>query len=130
MIIKLPFPPSELMPNRKNGKHWGSTNDVKKGARETAHKATKSLMEAWKEPEGNIPLSILFIAPDKRHRDLDNLLAASKAALDGVAEALGVDDKRFKPIMVDSIASPGNVGSTMVAVNWEILSYDKDALMP
>lgn len=122
MIIQLPFPPSELMPNKKNGRHWTSTHDIKTGSREKAHQATKNLLGAWKEPEGNIPLSILFLSPDKRHRDLDNLLAASKAALDGIAEALGVDDKRFKPILIDSVYA-GGPGSTVVAVNVQVMSF-------
>ena len=122
MIIKLQFPPSELMPNRKNGKHWGSTHDIKTGSREAAHKATKSVIDTWKEPEGNIPLSLLFLSPDKRKRDLDNLLAASKAALDGIAQALGVDDKRFKPILIDEVYS-GGLGGTVVAINVEVMSF-------
>ena len=126
IVIELPFPPSELMPNRKNGKHWGSTHDIKTGARETAYKATQKAMEAWKEPEGNIPISILFVSPDKRHRDLDNLLAASKAAVDGIAEALGVNDKRFRPILIDS-AYAGGVGATVVAVNVQVMSFQEVA---
>ena len=124
MIITIPFPPSELMPNRKNGKHWSSTHDIKTGSRETAHKAATAAIDTWKEPEGNIPLSILFLAPDKRHRDLDNCLAASKAAIDGIAEALGVDDKRFRPILIDYVYA-GGTGSTVVAVNVQVMSFQE-----
>jgi crossover junction endodeoxyribonuclease RusA len=122
MIVKLPFPPSELMPNRRLGKHWGSTHDIKTGSRDGAYKATQEAMQTWKEPEGNIPVSILFLSPDKRHRDLDNCLAASKAALDGIAKALGVDDKRFRPIMIDEVYS-GGLGGTVVAINVEVMSF-------
>jgi crossover junction endodeoxyribonuclease RusA len=38
-----------------------------------------------------------FCPPDKRKRDLDNLLARMKAGLDGLADALGVDDTIFRP---------------------------------
>jgi crossover junction endodeoxyribonuclease RusA len=34
----------------------------------------------------------VFHAPDKRRRDLDNLLASMKPHLDGLALAVGVDD--------------------------------------
>ncbi len=37
-------------------------------------------------------LDITFHPPDKRRRDLDNMLASIKYGLDGVAKALGVDD--------------------------------------
>ena len=35
--------------------------------------------------------------PDKRHRDADNAISSLKAHFDGIAEALGVNDKRFLP---------------------------------
>jgi len=38
-----------------------------------------------------------FYPPSKRHYDLDNLLASMKAGLDGMADALGVDDNIFRP---------------------------------
>ena len=44
-----------------------------------------------------IPLLITFCPPTKARRDIDNMLASIKAALDGVAEAWGVDDSRFRP---------------------------------
>jgi len=39
--------------------------------------------------------------PDKRQRDIDNCLAASKSLLDGMADALQVNDKFFRPIEID-----------------------------
>jgi len=38
--------------------------------------------------------------PDKRKRDADNCLAAAKGALDGLADALFVNDQLFQPIMI------------------------------
>lgn len=37
-------------------------------------------------------VSITFCPPDRRRRDLDNMLAACKPLLDGIADATGVDD--------------------------------------
>ena len=45
---------------------------------------------------GDIHLWIDFCPPDRRHRDDDNIIAAFKAGRDGLADALGVDDKRFR----------------------------------
>ena len=36
-----------------------------------------------------------FYPPDKRKRDDDGLLSSMKAARDGIADALGIDDSRF-----------------------------------
>jgi crossover junction endodeoxyribonuclease RusA len=41
---------------------------------------------------------LTFCPPDGRARDLDNLLAAAKHSLDGVAAALAMDDREFEPV--------------------------------
>lgn len=43
-----------------------------------------------------IGLWVDFYPPDRRHRDDDNLIASFKAGRDGIALALGIDDKRFR----------------------------------
>lgn len=60
---------------------------------------------------GYIPLSLVFITRTERRTDLDNMLAACKPMLDGVALALGIDDSRFAPIVLDrgGLAKPGAV---------------------
>ena len=121
MIIRLPFPAAELFPNRKNGKHWGATNWIKAQQIDAGYFATKAA-GSFKDRDGYIPLSLLYLTPDKRHRDCDNMLAASKALLDGLASALGVDDKRFKPILVDWAHGPDKVGALIVAVGVQISS--------
>jgi crossover junction endodeoxyribonuclease RusA len=45
-------------------------------------------------------LTITFEMPDKRKRDADNCLAAAKGALDGLADALFVNDQLFQPILI------------------------------
>ena len=48
-------------------------------------------------------MKITFFTPDNRKRDLDNLLAAMKPALDGMARAIGVDDALFRPLLIDKV---------------------------
>lgn len=121
LIVKLPWPDPGLMPNRKNGRHWGGTQIEKVSARWDAHILTKAA-GGFKAPDGNIPISLLFLCPDGRARDLDNLLAAMKPAIDGVASALGVDDSRFRPILIDKIHSK-KPGGVIVAVGVAITSF-------
>lgn len=100
VTITLPFPDMRLNPNKSKGMHWSATSGLRKKAKhvgrilglEAAHKA------GW-EPHGlDIPVCITFEMPDRRLRDRDNLLAAMKPSLDGVALALGVDDSQFEPV--------------------------------
>ena len=107
MLIELPWPDAKLNPNRSKGAHWGSTVALRKKARNDAMWLTKgamlqSLMDAlpWAPPEGGCTLTITFIQPDKRHRDRDNLLAALKPALDGIADALEINDSQFDPVIL------------------------------
>lgn len=122
MIIKLPFPAKELMPNQKNGKHWGATHAIKTSQRDTAFYLTMDQTGGRDFFKGsdNIPISLLYLMPDNRHRDCDNMLAASKAMLDGVAQALGIDDKRFKPVLIDWVLGEKNVGGLIVCVGVKI----------
>jgi crossover junction endodeoxyribonuclease RusA len=48
-------------------------------------------------PEG-APLRVMLrvYPPDKRRRDWDNVVASLKSGLDGIADALGIDDARFR----------------------------------
>lgn len=49
---------------------------------------------------GLFPLSLEFCPPTKRKFDRDNALAAMKGALDGLAQALEIDDSQFEPILL------------------------------
>ena len=115
-VIRLPFPDSRLFPNRKNGKHWTSTKTVKDMQHNQAYIITKQSVNGVVLRDGDIPLSLLFLTPDNRKRDADNMLAASKALLDGMAQALGIDDSRFRPVLVDWVRGPDKVGALIAGV--------------
>jgi hypothetical protein len=102
--ITLPFPAPSLMPNRASGKHWTTTREAKNDAFTMAllmtGAAVRSHIGDWFPLTGQVPLKITFAMPDKRGRDLDNLLAASKHSIDGIATALTINDKCFSPITI------------------------------
>lgn len=96
----MPYPNPNLSPNRKNGKHWGATKSLKDSAKETGFYMAKICYASVKCESKPTPLTITFTQSDKRKRDLDNLLAASKASIDGIAMGMGIDDSLFEPITV------------------------------
>lgn len=102
MRIELPWPDSSLAPNRKNGRHWGAVHSAKVKRLADARYLTLYAMRStgYVPPAGALALSLTFCPPDRRRRDLDNLLASLKADLDGVAQAMGVDDQLLEPIML------------------------------
>lgn len=100
MIITLPWPDKRLSPNARV--HWAVLAGIKKQARADACAlATVAIplrvKRAIHDMDGRIPMTIRFYPPDARHRDDDNMVASFKASRDGIADALGVDDRRFRP---------------------------------
>lgn len=103
LTLTLPWPSAKLNPNRSKGVHWAATSGLRKKARADAHLLTLGAMNAGRVPRGAvglIALTITFVQPDRRARDRDNLLAALKPSLDGLADALGVNDAQFDPVVL------------------------------
>ena len=112
ILITLPFPDRRLNPNNSKGKHWASTVALRKAARTGAAALTSAASTGRRfEPSAELALVITFVQPDRRARDRDNLLAACKPMLDGVADALGVNDSQFEPVTIrrEYGAKPGAV---------------------
>lgn len=114
MKVVLPWPDKRLSPNARL--HWrarvGPRQDAKRiaGWSTVQAKGFYALRDALRGSDGKIAMTITFYPPDKRHRDDDNMIAGFKAARDGIADALGVDDRRFRPIYVFGEAEkPGRV---------------------
>lgn len=105
--VKLPWPPKELSPN--STLHWAKKSKKKKEYRTACWALTLEAKLVAPPGEGKIPIEITFYPPDKRHRDADNMVAAIKSGLDGVADALKVNDKRFLPSFIFSEEVKGMV---------------------
>lgn len=117
LTIRLPWPDTSLMANRKGGKHWGSTHAAKVRARESAFYAAKeALGRNSLESAGPVPVSITWVAPNKVRRDLDGLLSAEKPRLDGIAAALGIDDSQFRPLVLDRALDAEKRGFVLVEI--------------
>lgn len=92
MTLTFPWFPKELSPNSRS--HWAVIAKHKKAYR-IEWWAIGQEAKAIPLRDGKVHLSIDFYPPSKRHYDLDNCLASIKSGLDGLADALQVDDKRF-----------------------------------
>ena len=92
ITIRLPWPPKELSPNARV--HWAKKAGVSQKYRQDARWLTLCEMAGNCYPDLT-RLRLTFCPPDKRRRDLDNMLASIKNGIDGIADALGVDDSNF-----------------------------------
>ena len=90
--LTLPWPPKELSPNARQ--HWSALSRAKKAYRAACAWTAKEQGAKRIEAE-RLHLTIMFVPPNRRAHDLDNCLARMKSGLDGLADVLGVDDKRW-----------------------------------
>ena len=100
MIIQLPFPHEVLWPNGGNKWPQGMVADQKRKHRGWAFMAAKAALGGDKyQPTGErIPIRLIVSAKSRGPLpDKDNCLAAAKSLLDGIADALGVNDNLFDP---------------------------------
>jgi crossover junction endodeoxyribonuclease RusA len=88
----LPFPSPDLSPNARL--HWAAKAKAVRIARKQAWALTLAA-GAKSLPWRGVHLVMTFCPPDRRHYDRDNLIARMKAAQDGIADAIGIDDARF-----------------------------------
>ncbi len=126
ITITLPFPKSKLNPNQSKGRHWGSTRKDRKQARADAYWLSMEAFSGHRRNGGKLPaktaesigLSIAFVQPDRCKRDRDNLFASLKHGLDGIADALGIDDSKFEPIVLLPREYGNAPGAVRVTINY------------
>lgn len=108
--LVLPWPSRSLHPNARV--HWAAKAKAAKAARKAGFiLTTQAGWSRVKLPDGRLHLWIDFYPPDRRCRDDDGLLSSMKAARDGIADALGIDDHRFvsHPYVKDEVRKGGEV---------------------
>ena len=110
--ITLPWPDRRLSPNARV--HWSRRAKAVKLARQAALALAFEAGARKLRITGQPRIAMTFCPPDRRRRDMDNLIASMKAANDGIADALNVDDSRF--ISTYSMGQPVKGGAVVVTV--------------
>lgn len=120
MLIRLAWPHKDLWPNSR--KHRLAVAPERKRARQEAFWiVTAAMGRDWVAPDA-VHIGLTFCPPDGRARDLDNMLAAYKSHLDGISDAIGVDDSRWSLSL-----ARGDVvrcGAVMVAITAAHVALD------
>ena len=98
--IVLGWPPSDLSPNKRL--HWAKLATAKKEYRKNCLSASREQLKKYSKLK-NLPerlvLEMTFIPPDRRSYDRDNLVARMKSGIDGLSDALRINDKRFNTVI-------------------------------
>ena len=122
--VELSWPPRDCQPNRKP--HWAAKARAAKAYRKECHAlARQAMRQRWVtveqvrdalETHGHLDLHLEFYPPDRRPRDDDNLEGAFKAGRDGIADAIGVDDRNFRVIKWLHRDQPRKGGAVLVTI--------------
>lgn len=110
----LPWPDRRLSPNARV--HWASLARAKKAAKRAAY---YTVLEAGvgKIEADSLSVRYSFFPPSRRAYDMDNLIASMKAAADGIAQAIGVDDSKWN-IAVSPRGPVEKNGMVKVELEW------------
>ena len=124
MTLILPWPSADISPNGRV--HHFTRARAVKSAKNYAFNMALSLMGplgirkgTWRGP---IAVQYTFHPSTDRARDDDNFAARMKSARDGVALALGVDDKLFtmQPVVFGAKKSPACVVMTLTPASVDV----------
>lgn len=93
--FELPWPSPTLSPNARP--HWALLAKTKKSYRARCRVlGLQAGLGTIKADSQRLSVHLDFYPPDRRARDWDNMVASMKAGLDGLADAMGVDDSRWR----------------------------------
>lgn len=99
IVIRLPWFDGRLNPNARVP--WRAKAPVVAEARATAYFETLQQVAGKSLRVDAVPVLLTFCPPDHRGRDMDNCHASIKAFLDGIAQALDINDRAFHPVTLD-----------------------------
>jgi crossover junction endodeoxyribonuclease RusA len=118
LTVTIPGTPDRVLsPNAVRKTHWGTRRRATEQARTTAYCACRDAnLEMW-EPDPPLTLhAVIAWEKGRRQLDPDNAHGILKATIDGVADALGVDDKHLTLASVTQTRDEAGRGFVRVAI--------------
>lgn len=91
IAINVPYPDGALLQNSRA--HWTKKGVATADARMVARSAAAKALDGTRWNATPLKGEAYIFPPDKRRRDTGNTFAALKPSIDGIFDALGVDDE-------------------------------------
>ena len=98
IIITLPWPPTKTSPNKSNSGNWWEKATAAKSYKETCGKECQA-QGVRKMKHGVDGVSVTYHPPTNSRIDWDNMANRCKQGWDAIAEAIGVDDGLWWPVV-------------------------------
>ena len=112
-LLRLSWPPKPLWQNRRY--HWRAHSEAVAAYRQEAWVA--ALQQNIRRLNTDAPeLEFDFYPPDSRMRDVHIKPATMKAAIDGIANAMGCDDAKFRCVWPQAWGEVTKGGCVLVMV--------------
>ena len=112
------WPPSPLSPNARL--HWSKVAKAKKKYRALIFAETlEQLGTRPLQLSDKMILTMTFVPPDNRSYDRDNLTARMKAGIDGMSDALKIDDKQFHTVIATVDKTRVRKGTVLINIKGE-----------
>ncbi|MBN7777748.1 hypothetical protein JYP49_14195 [Nitratireductor aquimarinus] len=110
LILDLPWPSKNLSPNGRPHRMVKAAS-AKKARREARAVTSSHARQIGPITADALSFQATFSPPARYRYDDDNLMASIKAYRDGIADALGVDDRMFRtmPPVISEPVKGGNV---------------------
>ena len=126
--LDLPWPPADLNPNKRL--YWAARREATALYRRDCFLITRDMMNRALRIKAPVPsplptpvtATVTFWMPDRRRRDLDNLLAAMKPAWDGLVDAGLLADDNADQLSI-TLKPPEYAGSRGAAGVHLVLAY-------
>lgn len=114
-ILTLPWPSRRLSPNARV--HWGELYIERKRAKLATQLECLAAGVRRLDPPRDVAVTITLHPPRSPGlRNIDNVISSLKAALDGIASSLGVDDSRLRITWPVEFAEPRPGGGVLVEI--------------
>lgn len=115
ITVTLPWPDRALWQNARV--HWTALRSATRSARQRAHWECQSAGIRYLTITGRPLLAWTFHKPPRSRADLPNVIGAQKPAIDGIQDALGIDDNGFRHIWPQDFAENRPGGAVVVTIS-------------
>ena len=99
ITLQFPYPDRALSPNASK-RHWRYKEPAKQAARTEAFYMAAPFKGTFNGYDA-LQMSLTIYPPDKKRRDLDNVFASMKSAIDGMCNAIAVDDTQIRRVVLE-----------------------------
>lgn len=116
-LLRISWPDKALSKNA--GSPWSKGTQIRRSKAVAAQRRevwALALEQGVKRLRGPLRLSFTFHPPDRRRRDVQNVPEMLAGAIDGIADAHGTDDWKYKPDWPDHFSEPVKGGCVLIEV--------------